>query len=128
MAAAVLYVCITCRRAETSAESVRPGMIMLQTLQALPLPSGVEIRGVECLSACDHGCSVALAAADKWTYVYGRLDPAQDAEAILAGAELYADSIDGLVPWRARPAIFRKQVLARIPPFLPLHLPETPQD
>ena len=42
---------------------------------------------------------------------------------ILAGAAAYAATADGLVPWRERPVVFRKQSLARIPP---LTLPQEP--
>jgi predicted metal-binding protein len=40
-----------------------------------------------------------------------------DAKDILAGAAAYAAAPEGLVPWRSRPEIFRKQSLARIPPL-----------
>jgi predicted metal-binding protein len=48
--------------------------------------------------------------------VYGRLsqDHAGD---IVAGTAAYAAASDGIVPWRTRPEIFRKQSLARIPPL-----------
>ncbi len=36
---------------------------------------------------------------------------------LLTGAARYAATSDGLVPWRERPTIFRKGVIARIPPF-----------
>ncbi|WP_297339050.1 DUF1636 family protein, partial [Pseudophaeobacter sp.] len=29
----------------------------------------------------------------------------------------YASTTDGLVPWRERPQVFRKQSIARIPPI-----------
>ena len=76
----------------------------------------VEVRPTECLSACTQGCSVALTRKGSWTYVYGRLSEA-DVPDILAGAAAYAASPDGIVPWRQRPVIFRKQSLARIPPL-----------
>ena len=42
-----------------------------------------------------------------------------DAETdILTGAAAYANAPDGIVPWRERPTIFRKQSLARIPPMV----------
>jgi predicted metal-binding protein len=41
----------------------------------------------------------------------------ENAADILAGAAAYARTTDGLVPWRERPVIFRKQSLARIPPL-----------
>lgn len=119
---AVVHVCITCRGsavapADGPAEGdvARPGARLHAALLAEGLPAGVEIRAVECLSACSQGCSVALSAPGKWSYVYGRLS-AEDAADILAGAAAYAAAPDGLVPWRDRPVIFRKQSLARIPP------------
>ena len=72
---------------------------------------------VECLSACSQGCSVALSAPGRWSYVYGRMTE-NDAAEILAGAAAYANAPDGIVPWRERPTIFRKQSLARIPPMV----------
>ena len=64
-----------------------------------------------------NGCSVALQAPGKWSYVYGNLDPAAHAPDILRGAGLYAASADGIVTWRDRPEVFRKQSLARVPPL-----------
>lgn len=78
-------------------------------------PEGVKIVGVECLSACNTGCAVSLAKAGAWSYVYGlTLD---DVPAILEGAAKYAVSVDGIVPGRDRPTVFRKQSIARIPPL-----------
>ncbi len=113
---ATLHVCITCRPlGEGPLDAPRAGARLLAALGAGPLPAGVAIRPVECLSACSQGCAVALSAPGKWSHVYGRLGPA-DAAAILAGAGAYAAAPDGIVPWRARPEIFRRQSLARIPP------------
>ncbi len=64
-----------------------------------------------------QGCAVALSSPGKWTYVYGRLDPAEHIPDILQGAARYGASDDGIVPWRERPEIFRKNSLARIPPL-----------
>ncbi|WP_417809006.1 DUF1636 family protein [Thioclava sp.] len=114
---AILSVCATCRGAEPDAgDEIRPGTHLLQALSALDCPDGVEIRSVECLSACDNGCTIALSAPGKWSYVYGHMS-AQNASDILTGSAAYAATSDGLVPWRARPVIFRKQSLARIPPL-----------
>ncbi|MFV0383721.1 DUF1636 family protein [Paracoccus sp. (in: a-proteobacteria)] len=115
---AVLHVCTTCRGTAQDtdpADDLRPGARLHARLVAGDSPEGVEIRPVACLSACSNGCSVALSAPGKWSYVYGRLTEA-DADAILEGAARYAVSGDGIVPWRERPEIFRRQSLARIPP------------
>ena len=114
---AVLHVCMTCRAGQPVPEGEAcPGAQLFDALTAAGVPEGVRIRPVECLSACDHGCSIALTKPGGWSYVYGRMTLA-DAGDILQGAALYAGSADGLVPWRDRPVIFRKQSLARIPPM-----------
>jgi predicted metal-binding protein len=115
MADAILYICTTCRRG--TSEQPCPGARMLDAIEALETLPNIEIRGVECLSACNQGCAVALAAPGKWTYIYAGLDPALHAPDILRGAMLYARSADGIPPWRERPEIFRKNVIARTPPI-----------
>lgn len=111
---AILHVCITCKGIQP-VDGDRPGAVLACALADGPPPPGVTIRPVECLSACQQGCAVALSAPGKWSYVYGRLTP-DDAAAILSGAALYAAAPEGVVPWRERPEIFRRQSLARIPP------------
>jgi predicted metal-binding protein len=90
---------------------------MFAALQEAELPEGINVRGVECLSACTRGCSMVLSGGDaRWSYIYGDLDPDTHVEEIIAGASAYAATTDGLVPWRERPVVFRKQSIARIPP------------
>lgn len=112
----IVHVCTTCRAGQPVLDD-QPcaGQRLYTAMMAQPLPPGVTIRPVECLSACDHGCTVAISRAGAWSYVYGRLAEA-DAPAILHGAAQHAGTDDGLVPWRERPEIFRKQSLARLPP------------
>ena len=114
---ATLFVCMTCKAgAPLEDGEIAPGALLHAGLLAQDLPEGVRLQGVECLSACNNGCSIALSAPGSWTYVYGRLSEA-DIPDILSGAAAYAASADGIVPWRMRPQIFRKQSLARIPPL-----------
>ncbi|GAB1479788.1 DUF1636 domain-containing protein [Paracoccaceae bacterium] len=113
-----LHVCTTCRAGQPLPEGTDcPGRRLHDALLQEGAPAGVTIRAAECLSACDHGCSIALTRPGAWAYVYGRLGEDDIAE-ILRGAGLYAASADGIVPWRERPAIFRKQSIARIPPIV----------
>jgi predicted metal-binding protein len=113
-----LHVCITCRAGEPVAEhETTPGARLHAAIVELGAPAGVEIIPVACLSACTQGCSISLSSNGRWSYVYGRMSVG-DAAAILAGAAAYAATPDGLVPWRERPEIFRKQSLARIPPIM----------
>ncbi|MGL5008998.1 MAG: DUF1636 family protein [Paracoccaceae bacterium] len=115
--AATLFVCMTCKMGEPLAEgALPPGAQLHAALMAAGAPEGVRIVGVECLSACNTGCAVSLSQPGAWSYVYGRLTP-DDAGEILAGAAKYAATTDGIVVWRDRPVIFRKQSIARIPPL-----------
>ncbi|MFT8674735.1 MAG: DUF1636 domain-containing protein [Acetobacter sp.] len=113
---ATLFVCTTCRAGQPVVDG-QPvaGARLFTALTQAPPPPGLAIAPVECLSACNNGCAVALSAPGCWSYVYGRLG-LNDVPDILAGAAAYAATPDGLVPWRERPQIFRKQSLARLPP------------
>ena len=115
---ATLYVCMTCKAGEIPADenAPLPGALLHQAITEMDTPEGVEVIGVKCLSACSQGASVALTAPGKWGYVYGRMT-VDDAPDILAGAAAYAATDDGLVTWRERPVVFRKQSLGRIPPL-----------
>jgi len=115
-----LHVCVTCRAGQTIADGQStPGARLHEAIQSMGALPGVVLIPVQCLSACTQGCSIALSAPGRWSYVYGRLSEA-DAGEVRAGAQAYAASHDGIVPWRTRPEIFRRQSLARIPPIATL--------
>lgn len=122
-----VLVCMTCRSSsappDLSADAPRPGARLMAALCDAALPVGVRVVPVECLSNCDHGCTVALRGGDRWTYVYGNLDPGAHLDALCEGIARYHATADGLVPWRDRPVHFRKNCVARIPPATP---PEEP--
>jgi predicted metal-binding protein len=121
---ATLYVCTTCKAGEPVLEGdAPPGAQLHAALTSGPVPEGVRIVGVACLSACNTGCAIALSKPGAWSYVYGRLT-LDDVPAILEGGGKYAATSDGIVPWRERPTVFRKQSIARIPP---LTLEEAPE-
>jgi predicted metal-binding protein len=119
--ATTLHVCVTCRAGEDGDTGPRPGRRLYDALidaqRHRSSSSSFRILEVECLSNCNRGCSVALSGPGRWTYVYGDLN--QDCiDDLITGAERYAATADGLVPWRERPTIFRKGVIARIPPSI----------
>ncbi len=117
---ATLYVCTTCRSPDDAPDGPRGGARLLDALRAelaAHPAASLRIEPVECLSVCKRPCTVAVASAERWTYVYGDLDPVASARTILDGLARYAGTPDGIVPWRERPEAFRKGVVARIPPF-----------
>jgi predicted metal-binding protein len=112
-----LHVCITCRAGQAVREGEpTSGARLHSAILEAGVPEGVSVVPVECLSAYSQGCSIALSGHGRWSYVYGRLSDA-NASDVVAGAAAYAAAPDGIVPWRGRPEIFRKQSLARIPPI-----------
>ncbi len=112
--AATLLVCVTCKSGEDVV-----GAALYDALAARLAGAAIAVRPVACLSVCKRPCTVALAAPGKWTYVVGDLDARDHVEDVVAAAEKYAASADGVVPWRERPLPFRKGVVARTPPLVP---------
>ncbi|MGA7326000.1 MAG: DUF1636 domain-containing protein [Rhodomicrobium sp.] len=122
--AVTLHVCVTCRRGEEPLEprEERSGNKMRLALsEALrresPGAPGVRLVPVECLSGCKRGCTVALSAPAKWSYVIADLDPQQHAHDVLNFAKQYSAHPEGVPTWRDRPEIIKRSVLARVPPL-----------
>lgn len=98
-----LFVCRSCAFSSTQRDYVgqRGGHHLLSSLLRLqeqwPLPPGFKIEAVNCLSACDRPCTIALAAA------------------VLQLAHQYYASSNGIVPRQSRPEFLQKGILARIP-------------
>jgi predicted metal-binding protein len=115
-AAVTIFICVTCRSKNDDAE--RPGRRLFDALAAR-LGSGgdVTVTPVECLAVCKRPCTIAVAAAGKWSYVVGDLDPESDADDVVTMALHYGTSADGIVPWRERPHSFRRGIVSRIPPL-----------
>lgn len=119
--AVTIFVCVSCRRSLGDSEESfdRPGRDLVEAVRARLRERGrtdVAVAPVDCLAVCKRPCTVALVGADKWTYLIGDLDPGVHAEELAATASSFADSGNGIVPWRERPLSFRKGVIARVPP------------
>ena len=108
-----LVVCTTCRRSKSDPEAPRDGARLSDALTARGIPHDRQ----ECFSACSRSCVVTFRGQGRWTYVQGELDPDQHLEDVIAMAEAYAATADGVVPWRTRPEVIRKNTVARIPPL-----------
>ena len=113
-----IFVCTVCRQGD-DADS-RPGQRFFEALRerlASERDCSIRVESVECLAVCKRPCTVDFAAAGKWCYVIGDLDVADHLDEILAAAKGYAATPNGIVPWKERPASFRKGVVSRIPPL-----------
>jgi predicted metal-binding protein len=111
-----IVVCSSCRRDTDSDAVPRPGMILAQSTVEAAEASDVRVRHVACLGNCKRGLSAAILRDGAWSYVFGGLDEAS-APDLIAGAELFAASSDGFMPFRARPESLKRGLVARIPTF-----------
>jgi predicted metal-binding protein len=112
----LIYVCITCRRAGDADAEPRPGALLAEATEQAAAGTEVEVRRLRCLANCTRGPSAAMRCNGSWTYVFGGLD-VDNAEALVAGAKLLAAASDGILPWRGRPEILKRALIARVPPF-----------
>jgi predicted metal-binding protein len=112
----LIYVCVTCRRADEPDAEPRPGALLADATEQAAAGTEVEVRRLRCLANCTRGPSAAMRCNGSWTYVFGGLD-ATNADALVAGARLLAGASDGILPWRGRPEILKRALIARVPPF-----------
>ncbi|HXW47881.1 MAG TPA: DUF1636 domain-containing protein [Xanthobacteraceae bacterium] len=114
--APLIYVCVTCRRAGEPDAEPRPGALLAAATERAASGTGVIVRRLRCLANCTRGLSAAMRCNGSWTYVFGGLDTA-DAGALVEGAALLAGADDGILPWRGRPEILKRGLIARVPPI-----------
>jgi len=117
-----VFVCVSCRRRLDDCDDAFdvPGPGFAEALRSRLQEGGhahVLVTPVDCLAVCKRPCTIALSSADKWTYLVGDLDPLLHVEEIVQTALSFVASTNGIVPWRERPASFRKGVIARVPPI-----------
>jgi predicted metal-binding protein len=116
----VIYVCITCKRqGQQDPEpdgQPRAGALLAEATERAAGGTEVTVRRLRCLANCTRGPSAALRADGSWTYLFGGLDAA-DAPALVEGARLLAGAADGILPWRGRPDILKRGLIARLPPL-----------
>jgi len=117
-----LVVCTTCRFSSeepVDAAGMPGGQRLLAAVTAAVEAVGADGLRVEeqaCLWACSSHCSIYLSQLGKPAYLAGRFAPtAQDAQAIVAFARLYADSPQGAVAYRDWPEGMKGHFIARLP-------------
>jgi predicted metal-binding protein len=114
--APTIYVCITCRGPDGLVRDPLPGQLLAAaTLQAAQ-GTGIQVRPIRCLANCSRGPSAAMRANGSWTYIFGGLDAAC-APALVIGARMLAQALDGILPWRGRPDVLKRGLCARTPPL-----------
>lgn len=121
VARVTVFVCVSCRAsADTAGKRDRPGAELVGMLAQRLRDAGtddVTVTGVECLAVCKRPSTIAISAPGHWTYIVGDLDLARDIDDVVATILAYRRAENGIVPWKQRPAPFRKGVVARVPPL-----------
>ena len=119
-----LSICMTCRDGrEYLHDGVRGGTRLAEAVVARPkAKSGgltLRVRGIHCISQCKRPCAIALSAPDRFTYVFGDLDPGKSGhiEALLTLSSLYLQMPEGFLRREDRPTPLRTNILGRIPPL-----------
>jgi predicted metal-binding protein len=115
--AITIYVCTTCRAGRPLDLVPVPGAVLATATARAAEGTGITVRPIRCLANCNRGLSAAVRRDGAWTYVFGGLDPATGAGALIEGARLFANAPDGLMPWRGRPEALKRGLVARTPPF-----------
>jgi predicted metal-binding protein len=119
----ILSVCFRCRPPEwKGADEERPGVALAGAIECEALRRGVPLnllRDVRCMSQCKRACVVAFSGRDKFTYLFGDLDPSRHAADILDAFALYASREDGFLERFERPDVMRDGILGRVPPLMP---------
>lgn len=111
-----VLVCSSCRDEAGSDIRSRAGEKLGDATAVAARETGIVVRQVECLGNCKRRLSAAILRDGCWSYIFGDLTPAS-ADDLIAGAQLFATSTDGLIPWRGRPDCLKRGLVARIPPL-----------
>jgi predicted metal-binding protein len=112
----VVSVCTTCKTAD--GRVVGPDMFAAVTAALDGSNGAVVVRPVQCLSVCKRPATVAVSSADGYTFLFGDLEAEGGTAALASFVRSYRTSDYGLVPWRERPQILRKGMIARVPPLV----------
>lgn len=112
----IITVCTACREAGTERASAPGKALFAAIASAAAGEAGLVIRQTQCLSVCKRICTVSLSGEGKYTFLFGDLDPAVDAPAVIIMAKACAVAEHGFVPWKERPEALRKGIIARVPP------------
>jgi predicted metal-binding protein len=118
-----LSVCFRCKpEGWAGADERRPGAELAEAIEdeiGRRLLDIAVMRDVRCMSQCKRPCVVAFSGEGRFTYLFGDLDPARDAGAVLDAFALCCKRDDRFMERFERPLIMQAGILGRVPPLLP---------
>ena len=107
-----IIVCTRCRDPLSGAAAAERLLCEFRTSGGF---QGFAVETVACMAGCDRPLAVGFRAGNKASYLFGDIDPASDAGALSAFAELYRTRPEGWSSERDRPAGLHGKIIARIP-------------
>lgn len=110
-----LQICSTCRATSTEQGSSLPAEIIARTVRRQFEPDQLDIGFYACLGGCSHRPRISLAAADKWSWLFGDINLSDDLDALNQFITFWLECDDGLVEKASRPAQLRPKTLGRLP-------------
>ncbi|KMW58767.1 hypothetical protein AIOL_003747 [Candidatus Rhodobacter oscarellae] len=118
---ALLSVCTTCRDGREKDTGARGGSRLAKAIHARLdelIAAGATLRGVTCMSQCKRPCIVSLCQDERFTYVFGDLDPErpEHIDALLDLVARYKEAPEGFLGRTDRPEPLRANILGRFPP------------
>ncbi|MBM4214151.1 MAG: DUF1636 domain-containing protein [Gammaproteobacteria bacterium] len=113
----VLTVCVTCTASRSPAKraDLRDGAALYSEVRRAA-PAHLRLRPVRCMSACTRPCTVAMSGSDRFTLLFGGLDPLTATDDILVCFDRYRATRDGFLRREERPSALQRGIIARIPP------------
>ncbi|GBQ55615.1 hypothetical protein AA16373_0500 [Komagataeibacter swingsii DSM 16373] len=112
-----LHVCVTCRRGLPASDNP-PGRQLHDAMQVLASGSAqVVVHEVNCLAACNDGCTAVVAMPGKWGWLLANLGPEKAAD-LMTYIAAYGASRSGTVMPSRRPASLSDMVRGRFPATL----------
>ena len=118
----ILSVCLSCKDNLKNIENVKAGKrfseLILKNLDLKKI-TGLQVRGVTCMSQCKRSCIISLTKQNSFTYIFGDINPAKTeyVESLLKLISLYTSSSDGFLKRKERPELFQSNILGRLPPI-----------
>jgi len=117
----VLHVCLTCQPAsaqpvQTDAPTAGTRLhdALVARIDARGLEALVRLNPVTCMANCEQGCSTAVSARGKWSYIAGYLK-ADLADDLIDYALVYGQSKTGVVMPSKRAPSLKDVIVARVP-------------
>ena len=129
----VLSSCMSCRDGREVVDGSRGGTRLAQvvvTQLGARAATKLKLRGVRCMSQCKRPCIASLSSHDRFTYVFGDIDPEipDHVDALFELVVRYKTTPEGFLKRRERPEALRSNILGRLPPLRSGSLLVTPLD